>query len=391
MLYSVWLQLCVGAGYKKINKLIERYGGAENVYKASNNDLKFSGLFSENMLSRLKQKDLDAARKVLNDCHDGGITVIVMGDKNYPPLLSEIPSPPIVLYAKGNIELLNNNPCICVVGPREVSAFGKKAAFSLAARLAAGGMTIVSGGALGSDTAAHKGALAVGGNTICVLAAGIGDTYLKDNEQLREEISQKGLLISEYPPGTGSGKYVFRARNRLMSGLSLGTVVIEAGEKSGAMITANHAIEQNRDVFVIPGNPTEPQYKGSNSLLRDGAKALLDANDVFLEYLPLYPHKINPVKAYEHKINGYSEPSAKAEKVKKAPQKRETEKIIKKNLAENLSNNAKIVYNYLDKQVFFPDEINAPELTSAQVISSITELEIRGYIQVLPGGRYTLK
>ncbi|MBO5725804.1 MAG: DNA-processing protein DprA, partial [Clostridia bacterium] len=162
-------------------------------------------------------------------------------------------------------------------------------------------------------------------------------------------------------------------------------------ETSGALITANHAAEQNRDVFVIPGNPTLPYYKGSNLLLRDGAKALLEAKDIFLEYLAEYPHKIHLEKAYNEKIKFEAEP----EEIKKKPVKQECEKpkeeFIKKNITSPLSNNAKIVYNQLDKQVFFADEIAVPELTSSQFLAAITELEIFGYIQALPGGRYTLK
>ncbi|MBO5726652.1 MAG: DNA-processing protein DprA, partial [Clostridia bacterium] len=275
MIYWIWLQSAVGYGYKHTSALLERYETAEKIYHTPISDLEFSGLFSKSALSKLKNKDLDAARKVLNECIKRKVNIITLADDKYPPLLCEIPNPPIVLYAKGNLELLDCRPGVCIVGPREVSDFGKKAAFSLGARLAAGGLTIVSGGAKGCDTAAHKGALAVGGNTVCVLAVGIEDDYLQLNKELREQIAKVGLLVSEFQPGSSVRKGTFSIRNRLMSGLTLGTVVIEVDETSGALITANHAAEQNRDVFVIPGNPTLPYYKGSNLLLRDGAKALL--------------------------------------------------------------------------------------------------------------------
>ncbi len=391
MIYWIWLQSAIGYGYKHTIALLERYKTAEKIYHTPISDLEFSGLFSKSAISKLKNKDLDAARKVLNECIKRKVNIITLDDDKYPPLLREIPNPPIVLYAKGNLELLDCRPGVCIVGPREVSDFGKKAAFSLGARLAAGGLTIVSGGAKGSDTAAHKGALAVGGNTVCVLAVGIEDDYLQLNKELREQISKVGLLVSEFQPGSSVRKGTFSIRNRLMSGLTLGTVVIEADETSGALITANHAAEQNRDVFVIPGNPTLPHYKGSNLLLRDGAKALLEAKDIFLEYLGEYPHKIHLEKAYNEKIKFEEKPEVIEKKLKKSECKKPKEEFIKKNITSPLSNNAKIVYNQLDKQVFFADEIVVPELTSSQFLAAITELEIFGYIQALPGGRYTLK
>ncbi len=391
MLYWIWLQLALGYGYKNIKPLLERYNTAENVYHASYSNLEFSGLFSKSMLTKLNNKDLDAARKVLNECVKRKINIVTIRDEKYPPLLAEIPNPPVLLYAKGKLELLDCRPCVCIVGPREVSDFGKKAAFSLAARLSSGGITIVSGGAKGSDTAAHKGALAVGGNTVCVLAVGIDDDYLQLNRELRSQIAKEGLLVSEFPPGSGITRGTFSIRNRIMSGLTLGTIVIEADEGSGAIITANHAIDQNRDVFVIPGNPTLPQYKGSNALLRDGAKALLEAKDIFLEYLAEYPHKIYLEKAYKEKIKQDTLESGNTDKPAQKTRSEENEKIIKKNITSPLSNNAKIVYNQLDKQVFFADEIIVNELTSSQLLAAITELEIFGYIQALPGGRYTLK
>lgn len=391
MEYWVWLQTVLRAGSAKVIPVLDRYGNAKTVFETSYDDLKLSGLFSERELSKLKNKDLSFAKKVLNDCKKTGISAVCINNKNYPELLRQIGNPPLVLYFKGNIELLNDEPTVCIVGPRLVSSFGKKAAFSLAARLSAGGFTVVSGGALGSDTAAHKGALAVGGNTVCVLGCGINSTYLKENKPLRDMIAKHGIVISEYFPDKSATKYSFPVRNRIMSGLSHGTVVVEAGEKSGALITANLANEQGRDVFVIPGNPTYEQYKGSNKLLRDGARALLDANDIFCEYINAFPHKINPEKAFAVK------PKLTEDKPRKAPVNKlvaqvetKIEQKSKKIIANNLSKNAKIVYNQLDKQIFMIDEINCA-LSANEMLAAITELEILGYIEALPGGRYGFK
>lgn len=391
MEYWVWLQTVLKPGSAKVIPVLERYGNAKTVFDTSYDDLKLSGLFSEKELSTLKRKNLSVAQKVLNDCKNSGISAVCINNKHYPEMLRQISNPPLVLYFKGNIELLNGEPTVCIVGPRHVSPFGKKAAFSLAARLCAGGFTIVSGGAKGSDTAAHKGALALGGNTVCVLGCGINNTYLKENKPLRDMIANRGIVISEYFPEQSATKYTFPVRNRIMAGLSLGTVVVEAPEKSGALITANLANEQGRDVFVIPGNPTYEHYKGSNKLLRDGARALLDANDVFFEYINAFPHKINPEKAFRQNAKMSEEKPKEASPNKLVAQvDKKLEQKSKKIIANNLSKNAKIVYNQLDKPIFMLDEINCT-LTANEMLAAVTELEILGYIEALPGGRYGLK
>ena len=385
-LYYIWLQQALGYGSKHLNTVLERFGDAENVYKADENLINTLDISSARIKNRLSRKCLDKAKEILADCKKNGISVITFGDEHYPDYLCEIPSPPAVLYVRGNVSLLSAEPSICIVGPRKVSTYGKKAAFSLAARLALCGFTIVSGGAIGCDTAAHKGALSVGGKTICVLGAGIASDYLIENKPLRDEIANKGLLISEYPPYHNASKFTFPMRNRLMAGLTLGTAVIEAGEKSGALITANAAAEQNRDVFVIPGNPTDPHYKGSNKLLRDGAKPLLELADIITEYLPQFPHKIKPEKAYSVNIS-----MNQANISEKQPEKPKNAEKTKKIIQDSLSKNAKIVYNQLDKQIFYIDDICCDELTASQIIAALTELEIYGYIEAKPGGRYALK
>ncbi|MBE6787835.1 MAG: DNA-protecting protein DprA, partial [Ruminococcaceae bacterium] len=180
-----------------------------------------------------------------------------------------------------------------------------------------------------------------------------------------------GCLISEYPPDIPITRYTFPVRNRIISALALGTVVIEAGIRSGALITANHAIEQGKDVFVVPGNPNVTEYKGSNALLRDGAKPLLDAGDIFSEYISRFSDKIDIEKAF------------KKEPKPVTPQKN------KKILNETLSNEAKIVYNCIDTQKFYPDELECG-LDSNKLLSALTELEMEFFIRALPGGQYEI-
>lgn len=371
MNYTVWLQLCLGAGYKHIAEVFKTFGNAQNVYNASYKDLLLSKLFTKNELKKLSTTNIMSAEDILSYCKKNNIQIIPYGSENYPKCLSSITDPPILLYVKGELPNFDETPTVAIVGPRKVSEFGKKCAYSLGYRLGKAGMIVVSGGALGADTYAHVGALKSGGKTVLVMGCGIDYNYLEENKTLREKVAKNGCLISEHPPLMGITKYTFPIRNRLISALSLGTVVVEASNRSGALLTANHANEQGRDVFVIPGSPEQKQYKGSNALLRDGAKPLLDTSDIFNEYIVRFPDKIDIEKAYEK------------------PKEKKDTKISKKNIPETLSKEAKIVYNCLDKEKFYPEELNV-NLESSQLLSALTELEMEFIIEALPGGQYRL-
>lgn len=374
--YLIWLQSALGAGNIRAVRALKAFGNAENIFKASPNERKAAGIFSPKDLKRLNGTKTETAKGIIADCRKYGIDIIPIGDKKYPYCLTVIDNPPIVLYVKGEMLDFDNTPAICIVGPRKVSDYGKKAAYSLAYRLSKSGMTVVSGGAVGSDYYAHLGALKAGGKTALVMACGIESGYLPQNERLRRHAAEHGCIISEHPPKAGLTKFSFHIRNRIMSALSLGTVVVEAGEQSGALITANHALNQGRDVFVIPGSPTAEQYVGSNALLRDGAKPLLDVSDIFNEYIPRFPDKIDVKKAYE-------EPQ-------KSVKNTEESQVYKKLSNETLSKEAQIVYNHLDKHKFYPDEIGGTKLQPSEILSALTELELEGLIRALPGGRYEL-
>lgn len=315
--------------------------------------------------------DKNKIYKIIEACQKNDICIVTICDSNYPERLRNIVDCPIAIYVKGNFLNIDDLPLISVVGPRNISDFGKKASFSLSKRLARAGIVIVSGAAVGADTLAHQGALEACGKTIAVLGCGICYDYLPQNRSLRENISRNGCLISEYPPYTSATKYSFPIRNRIISALSLGTVVIEASLNSGSLITARLANEQGRDVFVIPGNPTLDNYKGSNALLRDGAIPLLNASDVFNQYISIFPEQIDVEKAFSNE------------------NEKNNEKNIKKyNL--DLSNEAEIVYNNMNNEKFTADDLLNLNLTDDQIISALTELEIEGIIKALPGGVYQL-
>ena len=360
--YQVYLKLC-----------------ENNLLSSPFSKIKSAEFLNENEKKKLERVDNERIKKIVTDCKNSNIRILGIFEKDYPERLRNIPAPALVLYIKGELPDIDNEPVFCIVGPRNVSEFGAKAAYSLSKRLTLAGMTVLSGGAKGCDAKAHIGALKAGGKTVAVLGCGINYDYLKENESLREQISKNGCLISEYPPDYPAGKYTFPVRNRLMSGLSIGVAVIEAGEKSGALNTASHALEQGRDVFVIPGNPTLPQYKGSNSLLRDGAQPLLDANDIFNLYSSRFFEKINALKAFE----------TKKKTENKTASSEENKKFTKK-FNKNLSKEAEMVYNYLDKQKFTVDDLLELKLPVDDILSALTELEMEHLIKALPGGSYFL-
>ncbi len=375
--YLIWLQQALGAGNIRAVKALEYFGSAENIFNLKVSELEKSRIFTKKDLLSLHNTSLSSALKIMADCRKNNIKILGFGDKEYPECLSQINDAPLVLYTKGKIPNFDNTPTICIVGPRKVSEFGKRAAYSLSYRLAASGFTVVSGGAIGTDTYAHAGALKSGGKTVLCMGCGIMSNYLPENKKLRDAVEKSGCLISEYPPFCEPDRSTFPVRNRIMSALSLGTVVIEAPHKSGSLITARHANEQGRDVFVIPGLPNLREYKGSNALLRDGAKPILDISDVFGEYITRFPDKINIEKAFEQSniIENKIQKQTKIEKnQKKFPQ--------------TLSNEAKIVYNHLDKQIFFPEDIDVPNVSNSKLLSVLTELEMEFMIKSLPGGKY---
>ncbi len=213
-----------------------------------------------------------------------GCHFLIRGNPGYPSLLEEIYDRPLVLYARGHLEILAS-PCISIVGTRKPTLYGLQMAQGIASDLASRGLTIVSGLARGIDGASHRGCLEGGGTTIAVLGCGIDIVYPKEHKQLTQRILEKGLLISEFPPGTSPTPQNFPVRNRIISGLSLGTLIIEAREYSGSLITARLAMEQNRELLAIPGNLTSPQSFGPNYLIKQGAKLVQSWRDV-VEELP---------------------------------------------------------------------------------------------------------
>ncbi len=367
----ITIQQCFGAGSMKAVKTFNALRNSA-VLDIPFNKSEIKNIITQKDADKILSFDINKIYKIIDDCIKNNIFVITICDSNYPERLRNIADCPLVLYIKGEFCDVDNMPLISIVGPRKISDFGKKAAFSLSKRLSRAGMIIVSGAALGADTCAHKGALAAKSKTVAVLGCGICYDYLSENRMLREEISKNGCLISEYPPYAEATKYSFPIRNRIISALSMGTVVIEASLKSGSLITARLANEQGRDVFVIPGNPTLDNYKGSNALLRDGAIPLLNAIDIFNQYINRFPEQIDIKKAFSIEENA------------------KKDKNFLKKLQLGLSNEAKIVYNNLNSQKFTADDLLDLNLSDDELLAALTELEIEGLVKALPGGIYEL-
>ena len=279
ILYEIWLTTCLYAGSTAYETLFEHYPSAYEIYRADPGELERIGI-SEKLISRLARKDLRHASEAAEFCLKKDVKLIVRGDDNYPKRLDSIPNPPYALYVKGSIKSAENEYSTAVVGTRNMSEYGMRMAYKISYELAAAGAAIVSGMALGVDGVAAVGALEAGGDTIAVLGCGLDKIYPPAHRRLMGIIAERGALVSEYAPGTPPMSGNFPLRNRIISGLSRSTLVIEGNTNSGSMLTAREAIRQGRDIFAIPGNVGVSNALGTNVLIRDGARVALSARDI---------------------------------------------------------------------------------------------------------------
>jgi DNA processing protein len=282
-----WLAISLtrGLGPTKARKLVEHFGGVEAVFHASLTELEGTGIQAVSAQSIATGKSAELAREEIARTASAGVTVVSLEDPCYPSRLKEIYDPPLVLYVRGNPEVLTQ-PGIAMVGTRHPTPYGSGMAERLACDLAAQGLVIISGMARGVDTASHRGAITAKGKTVAVFGTGVDVIYPKENSRLSEQIlALGGALISEFPMGTFAAPQNFPIRNRILSGMSVGVLVVEAAEYSGTRITARCALEQNRDVFAVPGNVTNKNSWGPNTLIKQGAKLVATWEDVW-EDLP---------------------------------------------------------------------------------------------------------
>ena len=378
-------------------ELLEHFRDAEEIYTASEQGLRQVPDITEEALQTLLDKDLTEARRVDNLCRRTHISLLTFTDDRYPARLRNLPDAPVVLYYQGKLPDWNNTPVIGIVGTRRSTSYGNELAASMSAQIAQCGGMVVSGGAKGIDTVALENALAVGGTVVAVLAGGLDRPYPAVNIPLFRRMCLTGCLLSEYAPGVASNSWHFPLRNRIISGISDGLLVVEAPAKSGALITARHALEQGRDVFSVPGSITSPTSEGTNALLREGARAALSGWDVIKEYETQYPDKIRRYTA----PGKTEQPAPKVAQKPKLPDPADKKSIDK--LEKSTYSGAHTACAALTEQEktlvgciaaggsLMDDVIAQSGINAAEAKKILTKLALRKVLVLHPGGRVTLK
>jgi len=284
-LYWLALRLIPGLGARKAGQLLETYHTPQAIFRGSRSELEAAGLAGSVAQSLASGCSFEDASVMQQSMRDAGAVLITRFDERYPPRLAEIFDPPIVLFARGRVELLSEL-MIGVVGTRRPTPYGTAVAERIAGDLARSGLVVASGMARGIDTAAHRGALDAGGDTVAVFGCGVDMVYPSENRKLAAQLAEQGLLVSEFPMGAPAYPQNFPIRNRIISGMSLGVVVVEGAQYSGSSITARLALDHGREVFAVPGNVTSKMSWGPNLLIKQGAKLVQDYNDVIVELAP---------------------------------------------------------------------------------------------------------
>lgn len=345
-------------------------------------------------VAQMGRRELDTAMKILSQCEQEGISAVTLQDASYPRRLQNIYAPPVVLYVKGRLPAIDEEPAIAVIGTRDPTPYGIKMGRRMGYEITKCGGLVLSGLTRGIDRLGAEGALRAGGRVVGVLATGldaaVGGIY--------DDVASTGTLVSEYPPGTLTHKTHFRQRNRVTAGLSEGVVVVEAPEKSGALLFVDDALEQGKEIFAVPGNADAPNSVGTNQMIRDGAKAVSTGWDVMCEFEGLYRGKIHhpgesALKIPQEDPSEYADfvmvrhPAAKKVIDKKKPE----EYIDLEKQLEGLSElQLTIVAAMSEPSIHIDDLIEATKLDAGTVLSELTVLEIEGMVTQEPGKRFTL-
>ena len=401
LIHWIWLSQQNKVTARQKTELLKIFHDPEEIYGAREEALRQIEGMTPSAVDALGNKDLTAARKILKDCSEKSISILTFGDGAYPYRLKNTEDPPLVLYYRGCLPDWESVPVIGVVGTRKASAYGLQTAAELGYEIAACGALLVSGGADGVDTQAMEGALQTGKKVVAVLGFGADVVYPAKNRQLFQRIEKQGCLITEYVPGTPPYAWNFPNRNRIISGLSAGVLVVEAPERSGALSTARHAMEQGRDVFVVPGNINTPNCAGSNALLRERATPVFNGWDVVRDYEVLYPgvikripHKTAPklqvaqTPVYPDSYAGAGKPTDN-KSIDKQEKSRysvlECEKL-------DLTPEEQAVVSLLTDMPCSVDAVIAnSQLPAGKVLSILTVLALKGVVQNHPGKCVSLK
>lgn len=434
----IWLSQMCGQGSADALTLVEKFDSIDAIYAADFEAYSDIGI-SERLCEDLCDKSLDRAASVISYCQTSGVHILCYDDAEYPVSLRTLKDSPVVLYYVGELPDFNRDLCIAVVGTRKMSEYGMRAAYKIAYEIASSGAVVISGMALGIDGVASAAAIAAAGRTVAVLGCGIDVVYPRSHSRLKELIAHHGAVITEYPPSTEPKGSNFPVRNRIISGLSQGTVIIDADIGSGAMITAKNAILQGRDIYAVPSNIDSENSSGTNSLIRDGAQAVLCGNDVINNYAFVYRDRLNVQKMraaerrseFDSRVlsdmgvgtgalrvrtsnverlvkdrtvvgemkkaasiakspHGYAEKAARTESISMSAVSRKGDESSA--ALASLSEKQRKIFDEmpLDRAVTV-DYLTKTGYKLGEVISALTVLEIKGLVSSLPGALYVRK
>ncbi len=393
-LYWLWLQSRVGTGFE-ISGIIDHFGSVKAVFDSDENELRACPCLTHRnaVKTKLLNKNFSECEEIISTCKKYKIHILTPDGEFYPKQLLSIKNYPAVLFVRGDVTVLKKEPAFSVIGSRSPSKYGEEAATEIVSGLVReADALIVSGGALGIDSVAHRTALNAGGKTVLVMGCGHGTNYLSENSELRKSVFQNGALVTEYPPYAQVTAKTFPERNRIVSALSKAVVIIEAASRSGTFSTARHAARQGRELFVLPGDIVSGNFDGSNRLLSEGAKPVFSCTDILSYY---YPNKYQRIQVLQKDGNPFPKIDEESDFGKKARRKNKKEtdftqteekreeikENIKKIAPESISKNAEIVYNIMSDGATSLDEIaRASALETGKVLASLTELELEGII-----------
>lgn len=371
----LWLSLKPNMNASKMERLLDRFGSARKIFEMTKEEFLSVKVLDRKTVKALADKSTTRLTKVKDLCNAYGIYIITYDSEYYPENLRHISAPPYVLYIRSDKKInLNDYIRVGIVGNRRATEYGKSVAHSFGRDLAKNGMVVVSGMAEGVDAAAHRGAIEAGGITVAVMGCGLQMAYPTFHRELMAKIIETGVAISEYPPDVGVEKWHFPERNRIISGLSQGTLVVEAPERSGSLITANYAIDQGRELFAVPGDVNKERSVGTNNLLKECAVPVTSARDIF-DYFSFEFSEIA-------KINERQKAKGIEEYIEEKP---------KNNDYSDLTEEEKhIITKITSDPISFDGLMNATGVSADKLTSIITMLEIKGKITTHPGKKFTL-
>lgn len=367
--YAIWLNQMLGYGNQCTKQLVNQFGSARAVFDLTSDAIEKITFLNQKQKTMLYNKNLEYAYSVIEDCKQKRISVYCFGDEDYPDCLSVIYAPPMVLYEKGKHFDFDKIPAFAIVGTRSLTEYGRRTAFDFAKDLAKSGLLVVSGMADGCDAQAHLGALKAGKPTVAVLGTGVDIIYPKVNRELYEYLVDYGAVLSEYPPGTKATHYSFPQRNRIISALTMGTLVVEGDLDSGSLITADHANNQGKDVFAVPNNIYAENSRGTNQLLKEFALMAVCPSDIVERYVDRFPEYLYQ-EAKKHTV----------------PHEKYLESL------KNLTDDQKLVVAELSHKPKYIDEIvRKTGMPAGKVNGILTLLMLNDIVYMVPGNSYALK